>query len=55
MDNAYLLILGAAVLAASIVAFRGSRLLAIRAGSAAGITAGSIFVLIGLVNVLSGT
>ena len=55
MDNVYWIIIGAALTAAGIVAFRQSRHVAVRAVSAAGFTAGIIMFFIGLVNALSGT
>ena len=55
MDNVYFLIIGAALFAAGIVAFRQSKNVAFRAAGAAGFTAGSIMFFIGLVNALSGT
>ena len=55
MDNVYFLIIGAALTAAAIVAFRESKPAAVRAISAAGFTGGGIMFFIGLVNALSGT
>ncbi len=55
MDNVYWLIIGAALTAAGIVAFRQGKHVAIRAGAAAGLVAGVIMFFIGLVNALSGT
>ena len=55
MDNVYWLIIGAALTAASIVAFRQSKHVAVRSIAAAGFTAGVIMFFIGLVNALSGT
>ena len=55
MDNVYYLFIGAALTAAGIVAFQGSKLVAVRAAAAAGFTAGGIMFFIGLINALSGT
>ncbi len=55
MDNVYFLIIGAALTVAGIVAFRGSKHVAVRTIAAAGLTAGGIMFFIGLVNALSGT
>ena len=55
MDNAYFLIIGAALAAAGIVAFRQGKHVAVRAVAAAGFTAGAIMFFIALVNALSGT
>jgi hypothetical protein len=55
MDNVYWLIIGAALTAAGIVAFRQSKHVAVRSIAAAGFTAGVIMFFIGLVNALSGT
>jgi hypothetical protein len=55
MDNVYFLLIGAALTAAGIVAFRGSKHVAVRAIAAAGFTAGGIMFFIGLINALSGT
>ena len=49
------LIVGAALLAGSSVSFRGSAAISVRTASAAALTAGSLMLLVGLVNVLSGT
>ena len=55
MDNVYWLIIGAALTAAGIVAFRQGKHVAVRSIAAAGFTAGVIMFIIGLVNALSGT
>ena len=55
MDNVYFLIIGAALTAAWVVAFRQDKHVAVRAVAAAGFTAGGIMFFIGLVNALSGT
>ena len=55
MDNAYFLIIGAALAAGGFVAYRQSERVAIRAVAAAGFTAGIIMFFISLVNALSGT
>ena len=55
MDNVYFLIIGAALVAAGVVAFREGKRVAVRAFAAAGFTAGGIMFFIGLVNALSGT
>ena len=55
VDNVYFLLIGAALTAAGIVAFRESKRVAVRAVAAAGFTAGGIMFFIGLVNALSGT
>ena len=55
MDNVYFLLIGAALTAAGIVAFRQSERVAVRAIAAAGFTAGGIMFFIALVNALSGT
>ncbi len=49
------IILGSALIAGGIVAYRGSARVYVRALSAAGIAAGVVMLLIGLVNALSGT
>jgi hypothetical protein len=54
MDNAYWLIIGAALTAAGLVAFRQGKHVAVRAGAAAGFVAGGIMFFIALVNALSG-
>ena len=55
MDNVYYLLIGAALTAAGIVAFRGGQLVGVRAAGAAGFTGGGIMFFIGLVNAMSGT
>ena len=55
MDNVFYLIIGAALTAAGVVAYRQSERVAVRAISAAGFTAGGIMFFIALVNALSGT
>jgi hypothetical protein len=55
MDNVYFLLIGAALTAAGIVAFRQGERVAVRAIAAAGFTAGGIMFFIALVNALSGT
>ena len=55
MDSVYFLIIGAALTAAGIVAFRQGKRVEVRAIAAAGFTAGGIMYFIGLVNGLSGT
>ena len=54
MDNVYFLLIGAALTAAGIVAFRGSKHVAVRSIAAAGFTVGGIMFFIALVNALSG-
>ena len=54
MDNVYWLIIGAALTAAGIVAYRQSKHVGFRAVAAAGFTAGVIMFFIALVNALSG-
>ena len=54
MDNVYFLIIGAALTAAGIVAFRQGKHVAFRAIAAAGFTAGGVMFFIALVNALSG-
>jgi hypothetical protein len=55
MDNVYFLLIGAALTAAGIVAFRQSKHVVVRSVAAAGFTAGGIMFFIALVNALSGT
>jgi hypothetical protein len=55
MDNVVFVILGPALIAAGIVAYRGSTWVYVRAAGASAATAGIIMTLIGWVNALSGT
>ena len=55
MDNAFYLIVGAALVAGGVVALRGSKVVLVRSAAAAGIAAGGIMFFVGLVNALSGT
>ncbi len=55
MQSAYYLIIGGALTACGVVTFREGKRVAVRAGAAAGFTAGGILFFIGLVNVLSGS
>ena len=55
MNNVYFLLIGAALTAAGIVAFRQGKRVAVRAIAAAGFTVGGIMLFIGLVNALSET
>ncbi len=55
MDNSVFVILGAALIAGGTVVYRESGWVYVRASSAAATTVGAIMLLIGLVNVLSGT
>jgi hypothetical protein len=54
MDNVYVLLIGAGLTAAGVVAFRGSKHVAVRAIAAAGFTVGGIMFFIALVDALSG-
>jgi hypothetical protein len=55
MDNVVFVILGPALIAAGIVAYRGSAWVYVRAVGAAAVVAGAIMALIGFVNAFSGT
>ncbi|UCH86792.1 MAG: hypothetical protein JSU97_09845 [Dehalococcoidia bacterium] len=55
MENVIFIILGPALIAGGIVAYRGSGWVYVRALGAAATTAGVVMFLIGLVNALSGT
>ena len=55
MDNVIFVILGSALIAGSIVAYRGSAWVYVRALGAAATAAGVVMFFLGLVNALSGT
>ena len=55
MDNFLLLVLGPALVAGGIVAYRSSAVVYVRSFGAATTTAGAVMSLVGLVNALSGT
>jgi hypothetical protein len=55
MDNVVFVILGPALIAAGIVAYRGSAWVYVRAVGAAAAAAGIVMAFIGFVNALSGT